>query len=137
MRFQKQLDQALSALVREDPSFKVRADTDTGQTVIAGMGELHIDIIKDRILKYGVVKMKDIFKKDWPTRCMHFREHKIDADLGPLMIAYRETAVQAARDTITFERNMLDKKYSIVIDLGITLPDDGSDEVGSIFNYTF
>ena len=55
MRFQKQLDQALSALVREDPSFKVRADTDTGQTVIAGMGELHIDIIKDRILKYGLL----------------------------------------------------------------------------------
>ena len=65
---------------------------------------------------------------------MHFREHKIDADLGPLMIAYRETAVKAARNTITFERNMLDKKYSIVIDLEITLPDDGSDEVGRILN---
>ena len=64
----------------------------------------------------------------------HSREHKIDADLGPLMIAYRETAVKAAKDTFTFERNMLDKKYSIVIDLEITLPDDGSDEVGRILN---
>ena len=62
----------------------------------------------------------------------HFREHKIDADLGPLMIAYRETAVKAAKDTFTFERNMLDKKYSIVIDLEIVQPGDGSDQVGHI-----
>ena len=60
----------------------------------------------------------------------YFREHKIDADLGPLMIAYRETAVKAARDTITFERNMLDKKYSIVIDLEIAEPTHASDQVG-------
>ena len=60
----------------------------------------------------------------------HFREHKIDADLGPLMIAYRETAVKAARETITFERNMLDKEYSIVIDLGIAEPRQASDQVG-------
>ena len=61
---------------------------------------------------------------------MHFREHKIEADLGPLMIAYRETAVNAARDTITFERNMLDKNYSITIDIEISLPGDGQIEVG-------
>ena len=60
----------------------------------------------------------------------HFREHKIDADLGPLMIAYRETAVKAARETITFERNMLDKEYSIVIDLEIAEPRQASDQVG-------
>ena len=53
MRFQKQLDQALAALVMEDPSLRVRTDKDTGQTVIAGMGELHIDIIQGRILRYG------------------------------------------------------------------------------------
>ena len=46
------------------------------------------------------------------------------------MIAYRETAVKAARDTITFERNMLDKKYSIVIDLEIAEPTHASDQVG-------
>ena len=60
----------------------------------------------------------------------HFREHKIDADLGPLMIAYRETAVKAAREIITFERNMLDKEYSIVIDLEIAEPRQASDQVG-------
>ena len=48
------------------------------------------------------------------------------------MIAYRETAVKAAKDTFTFERNMLDKKYSIVIDLEIVQPGDGSDQVGRI-----
>ena len=58
MRFQKQLDLALSALVMEDPSLRVWADKDTGQTVIAGMGELHIDIIKDRILRCRAVKLK-------------------------------------------------------------------------------
>ena len=60
MRFQKQLDLALSALVREDPSLRVWPDKDTGQTVIAGMGELHIDIIKDRILRFGNVKLINI-----------------------------------------------------------------------------
>ena len=61
---------------------------------------------------------------------MHFREHKIEAELGPLMIAYRETAVNVARDTITFERNMLDKNYSITIDIEISLRGDGQVEVG-------
>ena len=61
---------------------------------------------------------------------MHYREHKIEADLGPLMIAYRETAVKAARDTITFERSMLDRNYSITIDIEISLPGDGQIQVG-------
>ena len=65
---------------------------------------------------------------------MHFREHKIEAELGPLMIAYRETAVNVARDTITFERNMLDKNYSITIDIEISSwPGDGQVEVGHPF----
>ena len=46
------------------------------------------------------------------------------------MIAYRETAVKAARETITFERTMLDKKYSIVIDLEIAEPTQAPDQVG-------
>ena len=61
----------------------------------------------------------------------HFREHKIDADLGPLMIAYRETAVKAARETTHFERDIMDKKYSIVIDLEIAQPSDADDLVNN------
>lgn len=55
MAFQKNLDIALECLLREDPSLRVRTDSDTGQTIIGGMGELHLEIIKDRILKVSEV----------------------------------------------------------------------------------
>jgi len=54
MAFQKSLDQALECLTREDPSLRVRVDPDTGQTIIGGMGELHLEVIRDRILKVRV-----------------------------------------------------------------------------------
>lgn len=49
--FQKQLDKALEILAREDPSLQVRFEEDTGQTILGGMGELHLEIIHDRIKK--------------------------------------------------------------------------------------
>ena len=67
MSWQVQLDQALACLAREDPSLRVQVDEETGQTILGGMGELHLEIIKDRIQK----------------------EYKVDADLGPLQISYR------------------------------------------------
>ncbi len=60
---------ALQRLQEEDPTFKVKSDPDTGQTIISGMGELHLDIIKDRML----------------------REFKVDASVGKPQVAYRET----------------------------------------------
>ncbi|KAG8456486.1 hypothetical protein GDO86_002317 [Hymenochirus boettgeri] len=66
---QPDLENALKCLQREDPSLKVRMDTDSGQTVMCGMGELHIEIIHERIR----------------------REYGLDTYLGPLQIAYRET----------------------------------------------
>jgi elongation factor G len=63
---------ALSRLAEEDPTFKVRVDHETGQTIIAGMGELHLDIIVDR--------MK--------------REFNVGADIGAPQVAYRETITQ-------------------------------------------
>ncbi len=60
---------ALQKLAEEDPSFKVKSDTETGQTIISGMGELHLDIIVDRLL----------------------REFKVDANVGKPQVAYRET----------------------------------------------
>ena len=60
---------ALSRLAMEDPSFKVTSDPDSGQTIIAGMGELHLDIIVDRLK----------------------REFKVDANVGDPQVAYRET----------------------------------------------
>ena len=48
---QKNLDNALNCLSKEDPSLHVKIDQTTGQTILGGMGELHLDIIKDRIYK--------------------------------------------------------------------------------------
>ncbi|XP_042681925.1 ribosome-releasing factor 2, mitochondrial [Centrocercus urophasianus] len=77
MAKQQDLDNALSCLQREDPSLKVKIDPDTGQTILCGMGELHIEIIHDRIK----------------------REYGIETYLGPLQIAYRETILNAAQAT--------------------------------------
>lgn len=60
---------ALQKLAEEDPSFQVKTDTETGQTIISGMGELHLEIIVDRLL----------------------REFKVDANVGKPQVAYRET----------------------------------------------
>jgi elongation factor G len=65
---------ALARLAAEDPSFRVKTDEESGQTIIAGMGDLHLDIIVDR--------MK--------------REFKVEANIGQPQVAYRETITQAA-----------------------------------------
>ena len=70
---QDKLGAALARLSEEDPTFRVRSDEETGQTIIAGMGELHLEIIVDRLM----------------------REFKVDANVGRPQVAYRETAGQA------------------------------------------
>ena len=67
---QDKLSQGLQRLAEEDPTFRVTSDDETGQTLIAGMGELHLEIIVDRLL----------------------REFKVDANVGRPQVAYRETA---------------------------------------------
>jgi elongation factor G len=66
---QEKMGVALQRLAEEDPTFRVHTDEDTGQTIIAGMGELHLEIIRDRM----------------------FREFKVEANAGKPQIAYRET----------------------------------------------
>jgi elongation factor G len=66
---QDKLAQALSRLSEEDPTFRVRSDEETGQTIIAGMGELHLEIIVDRLM----------------------REFNVNANVGRPQVAYRET----------------------------------------------
>jgi elongation factor G len=66
---QEKMGMALGKLAQEDPSFRVRTDEESGQTIISGMGELHLDIIVDR--------MK--------------REFKVEANVGKPQVAYRET----------------------------------------------
>lgn len=70
---QDRLSKALSALSEEDPTFRVRADHETGQTVISGMGELHLEVLVDRML----------------------REFNVDAHVGKPQVAYRETITKA------------------------------------------
>ena len=65
---------ALSKLAEEDPTFKTWTDPDTGQTIIAGMGELHLEIIVDRL----------------------FREFKVEANVGKPQVSYKETITQEA-----------------------------------------
>ncbi len=71
---QEKMAIALGKLAEEDPTFRVHTDTDSGQTIIEGMGELHLDIIVDR--------MK--------------REFKVEANIGKPQVAYRETITQEA-----------------------------------------
>jgi elongation factor G len=79
---QEKLGTALAKLAMEDPSFSVKTDEETGQTLIAGMGELHLDIIVDRLR----------------------REFRVDANVGRPQVAYRETATSAARGEGKFIR---------------------------------
>jgi elongation factor G len=66
---QEKMGMALSKLAQEDPTFRVHTDPDSGQTIIAGMGELHLEIIVDRMM----------------------REYKVEANVGKPQVAYRET----------------------------------------------
>jgi elongation factor G len=71
---QERMGIALSKLVEEDPTFKSYTDPETGQTIIAGMGELHLEIIVDRLL----------------------REFKVEANVGKPQVAYKETVSKSA-----------------------------------------
>jgi elongation factor G len=79
---QDKLGVALQRLAEEDPTFRVYSDEETGQTIIAGMGELHLEIIVDRLL----------------------REFRVEANIGKPQVAYRETITQAAKAEGKFVR---------------------------------
>ncbi len=78
------LTASLQKLAVEDPSFRVRVDEETGQTIIAGMGELHLEIIVDRLK----------------------REHKVEARVGKPQVAYRETVARSGEATQLFEKQL-------------------------------
>ena len=102
---QEKMSIALSKLADEDPSFRTYTDKETGQTIIAGMGELHLEIIVDRLL----------------------REFKVEANVGKPQVAYRETIKQAAKAEGKFIRQSGGKgQYGhVVIELEPLEPGSG------------
>jgi len=79
---QDKMGTALKALSEEDPTFRVRTDENTAQTIISGMGELHLEVLVDRML----------------------REFKVQANVGRPKVAYRETITQPVRSEAKFVR---------------------------------
>ena len=81
---QDKLEEALERLMQEDPSFRSRIDTETGQNIISGMGELHLEIMVDRLQ----------------------REFRVECKAGTPRVAYRETITQATDSETKFEQSL-------------------------------
>ncbi len=110
---QDKLGKALQALSEEDPTFQVRTDEETGQTVISGQGELHLEVIVDRML----------------------REFKVDATVGKPQVAYRETITEAAKKVVyrhVKQTGGSGQFAHVVIDLEPTGPGGGYEFIDKI-----
>jgi elongation factor G len=92
------LAQSLQKLAMEDPSFRVKIDEETGQTIIAGMGELHLEIIVDRLK----------------------REHKVEARVGKPQVAYRETVARTGEAEHRHEKQLGGKNQFAAVRLRVS-----------------
>ena len=81
---QDKMSDALDRLIKEDPSARLKTDAETGQTLLSGMGELHLDILVDRLK----------------------REYKVKANIGQPQVSYRETIMGSAKGKNVFERQL-------------------------------
>ena len=108
----EKLSKALTSLSEEDPTFRVSTDQETGQTVIAGMGELHLEILVDRML----------------------REFKVEANIGAPQVSYRETIRGSAKGEGKFARQTGGKgQYGhVVIEMEPGEPGSGFEFVNKI-----
>jgi elongation factor G len=110
---QDRLSKALQALSEEDPTFQVHSDEETGQTVIGGMGELHLEVLVDRML----------------------REFKVDANVGKPQVAYRETiksSVKRVETRYVRQTGGRGQYGHVVLDLEPTGPGGGYEFVDKI-----
>src|SRR5580700_5582720 len=110
---QEKLGKALYALSEEDPTFRVRTDQETGQTVISGMGELHLEVLVDRML----------------------REFSVDANVGKPQVAYRETIrkpVQKVEERYIRQTGGRGQYGHVVLDLEPTGPGGGYEFIDKI-----
>jgi elongation factor G len=92
------LEEALQLLSDEDPTCRIRVDGETGQTIMSGMGELHLEILKDRLL----------------------REFKVPANVGRPMVSYYETVTGEADGHCTFDREFGGKRQAATVDLHVS-----------------
>ena len=110
---QDKLGQGLQRLAEEDPTFRVTADEETGQTLIAGMGELHLEIIVDRLM----------------------REFKVDANVGRPQVAYRETVskpVERVQGRFVRQTGGSGQYGDVIINLSPQQPGEGYEFVDKI-----
>jgi elongation factor G len=105
---QAALEEALRRFEREDPSFSTRTDPDSGQLLICGQGELHLEVIVDRIV----------------------REHRVEARVGKPQVAYRETLAAPVSRELTYERDVGGKRQFARIALELRPGERGS---GNLF----
>ena len=108
----EKLSKALTSLAEEDPTFRVSTDEETGQTVIAGMGELHLEILVDRML----------------------REFKVEANIGAPQVSYRETIRSSSKGEGKFARQTGGKgQYGhVVIEMEPGEPGSGFEFINKI-----
>ena len=92
------LEEALQMLSDEDPTCRIRVDGETGQTIVSGMGELHLDILRDRLL----------------------REFKVPASTGKPMVSYYETVTGEADGRSTFDREIGGKRQAATVELHVS-----------------
>ena len=104
---QEKLGEALGKLALEDPSFRISSNEETGQTLIAGQGELHLEIIVDRLL----------------------REFQVDANVGPPQVAYKETirAPQRAEGRFVRQSGGRGQYGHVVLEMEPAAPGEGND----------
>ncbi|GAB4320522.1 MAG: elongation factor G [Candidatus Zixiibacteriota bacterium] len=101
---QDKLTSALSKLAEEDPTFRVRVDEETGQTIISGMGELHLDILTDRMM----------------------REFNVVANVGRPQVSYKETIREKAESKIRFVRQTGGKGQFAHVEVTVEPSDPGA-----------
>ncbi len=94
---QEKMLEGLAKLEKEDPSCRLRTDPETGQILLAGMGELHLEILVDRLL----------------------REHKVQANVGKPQVSYRETISSTVQEDHTYEREVANEKHFARVTLKI------------------
>lgn len=97
MSDQDKLRGALDNLMKEDPTFNVRENDETGQLIISGMGELHLDVLVTRVLE----------------------EYKVEANVGKPQVTYRETVTVANIHSETYQRTLAGKEHEATVTLKV------------------